>query len=94
LFENLISIAPKHVFHIKKIIDPNRFNDDERLLLFNTYYLQPEKVYKISISHCIDKSIYDNLTKEQKIMLKGYKFFTGTFFSKETEYSFSKEDDL
>ncbi|MDH6252580.1 hypothetical protein M2347_002307 [Chryseobacterium sp. H1D6B] len=93
-FENLIFLKPRQTLVFKRELDPNLFNQDKNLILFNTYYLQPEKQYMFSLFHCVDKNSYNSLTDQQKRELTGYRFFTGNIESKWVSYSFTKEEYL
>jgi hypothetical protein len=93
LFKHIIFLKPHQNFSFEKVFDFLGFNETE--LYYNMYPLEPERVYEFSLSYHIDKKIYSNLTKEQKISLRGYTFFSGTVNTKkEVPFSFTKKEDL
>ncbi len=89
-FESIILLNPRQAIEFKAELDPNLFNQDENLILFNTYYLQPEKQYLFSLYHCIDVKSYQVLTHRQKKELYGYRLFSGNIKSQEIQYSFTE----
>lgn len=84
LYQSLISLKPNESISFRKELDFSEFNNTDSF--YNMYSLENGKVYGFSLSYCIDKNIYLNLTSKQKKILKNHSLFAGAITSKEIEF--------
>lgn len=83
LFNNLIIMKPKQKLKFK--IDVNFENITNQKYIYYYYPIDFLMKNETKLSICIDSSIYDNLTVEQKKKFDKYKFFTGKVESNTVE---------
>lgn len=86
LYNHLQIIKSKEMISFIKTIDIDKINYKNDLYLYNFYPLEKNTKYNFFIKICIDRSIFNFLTEEQKEKFKNSTFFDGELKSNEIEF--------
>lgn len=88
LFNHLLILKPNQKISFNKKFDHMKINEYPDIYYYDYYPLKENDSYEIFFKICIDESIYQFLTKEQKEQLKDYIFFKGKIESNKIEFKY------
>ncbi|MDQ1857414.1 hypothetical protein [Chryseobacterium sp. WLY505] len=77
LLANLILLNPKQEYSFEIYFNPLKYNYSELYKSSYSYPIETNKIYQFWLRICINNSIYQYLTKNQKDRFKNYIFFSG-----------------
>jgi hypothetical protein len=85
LVNHFITFNPFESISFEKSINFKKINEFKEVFTYGTYYVEKNKEYSLHLRLCVDKSVYNYLTYQQKKQYKKYKFFSGILESNKIE---------